>query len=77
MAWRCFVFSLPRNRACDVLDWTWTQKLDEDGEYRIFSALDISALHNGGRGADANVNPKLPTSSKFYATRDIKKDEEL
>ncbi len=64
-AWRRFVFSLPRNRACDILDWTWTQKLNEDGEYGIFSALDISVLHNGGRGAGANVNPKSPTSSKF------------
>lgn len=76
-SWRRFVFALPRNRACDVIDWTWTQQLADDGQYRIVSAMDISVLHNGGRGKDANVNPNSATSMKFYATRDIKKDEEL
>jgi len=78
LSWRRFVFSLPRNRACDIIDWTWTQQIETNSdEYGIFSAINISVLHNGGRGNDANVNPRSPTSSKFYATRDIKKDEEL
>mmetsp|Transcript_2751 Transcript_2751/g.4830 ORF Transcript_2751/g.4830 Transcript_2751/m.4830 type:complete len:170 (+) Transcript_2751:71-580(+) len=77
-SWRRFVFSLPRNRACDIIDWTWTQQIENNSdEYGIFSAINISVLHNGGTGYDANVNPRSPTSSKFYATRDIKKDEEL
>jgi len=78
LSWRRFVFSLPRNRVCDIIDWTWTQQIENNSDkYGIFSAINVSVLHNGGTGNDANVNPRLPTSSKFYATRDIKKDEEL
>ncbi|KAL7543106.1 hypothetical protein ACHAXR_012673 [Thalassiosira sp. AJA248-18] len=76
MAWRRYIFSLPRNRACDMVDWTWTQQSDEDGEFHIFSAINISVLHNGATEA-ANVNPTSSTSSKFYATRDINRGEEL
>jgi len=77
MSWRRFIFSLPRNRACDMVDWSWTEKLEESDERRIFSAIDISVFFNGGMGNGANVDPMSSTSSKLYATRDIKKDEEL
>ncbi len=47
--WRKFIFSLPRNRACDVIDWSWTQKKSGDGKNRLLSAMDISILLNGDK----------------------------
>ena len=62
-----------------MVDWSWTQKLEESDDRRIFSAINISVFHSGYVKVkeDANVDPTSPTSSKLYATRDIKKDEEL
>ena len=84
MSWREFIFSLPRNKACDVIDWCWTQQvLVENGNggdfvYIIFSSMNISILINGGEDEDTmNVNPKSEYSSQFYALRDIKMGEEL
>ncbi|KAL7527309.1 hypothetical protein ACHAXR_003651 [Thalassiosira sp. AJA248-18] len=75
MSWRRYIFSLPRDRACDMIEWPWTQQT-EDGTFRIFSAINISVLFNGSSEA-ANINPTSSPSSKFYATRDIKRGEEL
>lgn len=75
MAWRRFIFSLPRNRACDQIDWTWTQR--HNGRFRLFSAINISILFNSGGPNKINIQPESATSSKFYATRDIKVGEEL
>mmetsp|Transcript_26426 Transcript_26426/g.48625 ORF Transcript_26426/g.48625 Transcript_26426/m.48625 type:complete len:392 (+) Transcript_26426:53-1228(+) len=77
MAWRRFIFSLPRKKACDVIDWSWTQQTEKNGKYKIFSAMNISVLLNGGDETVYNLNPTSKTSSKMYATRDINKDEEL
>lgn len=77
-AWRLYVLSLPRHRACDFIDWTWTQKTSSDGKYKIFSAMNISILFNGADDIhEMNVNPLSSISSLFYALRDIKKGEEL
>ena len=77
-AWRLYVLSLPRHRACDFIDWSWTQKTSSDGKYKIFSAMNISVLFNGAkRYPQMNVNPLSSISSLFYALRDIKKGEEL
>ncbi|KAL7528824.1 hypothetical protein ACHAXR_006644 [Thalassiosira sp. AJA248-18] len=76
MSWRRFIFSLPRDRACDQVDWTWTQRKD-DGKFGIFSAINISILLNSGDEDSINISPESPVSSKFYATRDIKRGEEL
>ncbi|KAL9184780.1 hypothetical protein ACHAXT_012750 [Thalassiosira profunda] len=76
-AWRRFVFSLPRNKACDVIDWTWTAKTEEKGKWKIFTAMNISILLNGAESSQWNVNPKSSTSSLMYALRDIRKGEEL
>ena len=78
MSWRKFIFSLPRKRACDMIDWTWTQRVEDGGRFKIFSSINISILCNAGDSEDEiNVNPRSDTSSLFYALRDIKKDEEL
>ena len=77
-AWRLYVLSLPRYRACDVIDWSWTQKTSSDGKYKLFSAMNISILLNGaGYIHEMNVKPLSSISSLFYALRDIKKGEEL
>lgn len=76
-SWKRFVFSLPRDRACDVAIWSWTQER-EDGSLAIYVAFNISVLFNSGENGERNnVSPESSVSSKFYATRDIKKGEEL
>ena len=77
MSWRRLVFNVPINAACDVIDWTWTQQTEENGEYKLFAPINISGLFNGGNEDTMNINPPSSTSSKFYALKDIKKDEEL
>mmetsp|Transcript_35978 Transcript_35978/g.73402 ORF Transcript_35978/g.73402 Transcript_35978/m.73402 type:complete len:310 (-) Transcript_35978:68-997(-) len=77
-SFRQYVFALPRPMACDVMEWTWTQQFQEGGDYHICLAINISSLMNTGDDED-EVNA-LPTSSMtamFYATRDIRKDEEI
>ena len=75
-SWRTFIFALPRNKACDMIDWTWTQKLD--GQWRIFSAMNISILLNeGNEDKDVNIMPESETSSLFHATKDIAAGDEL
>lgn len=77
-SWRRYVFSLPRRKACDMIDWTWTQKVQKGGRFWILTAMNISILLNGGQDAEEiNINPKEAASSKIYATRDIQKDKEL
>ena len=77
LAWRRLVFNLPRNKACDVIDWSWTAQTEKGGKYKLFSAVDISVLCNGGNDDTINVNPLSEFTSEMYATRDIKKGEEL
>jgi len=72
-AWRKYIFSMPRKKACDMIDWTWTQQTEEGGEYVIFAAMNISVLLNTGGKRDININPSSSYTSRMYATRDIKK----
>lgn len=76
-AWRRFVFSLPRTMACDVVEWTWTQRLSEGGRLRTLMDMNIAALFNNGGEGGFNVVPKDRHSLIFYAARDIEKDSEL
>ncbi len=73
--WRKMAFALPQKMACDVSEWTWTQKDEKKGPYKIFTALNISILMNGS--SHPNTMPKSSYSSIMYALRDIKKDEEI
>lgn len=81
LSWRQLIFSLQREMACSLVDWTWTQSTTkeeyENGELKLFAAPNISVLLNGSSGEEVNINPKTGYSSKFYALRDIKKGEEL
>ena len=77
VSWRRLVFNLPKQMSCDVIDWSWVQKTEENDEYKLFSAINISIFFNGGNKRTVNVNPPSGASSKFYALRDINKDEEL
>jgi len=80
--WKEFVFSLPRDFACDCTDWHWMQMKHEDDDYHMVAALDISVLMNSG-GEEfgprktPNVLPEDKYSGKQFALRDIVKDEEI
>ena len=75
MAWRRFVFSLPRRMACDVAVWSWSQEIEK--ERRLFIDPNISSLINSDTNL-ANVLPKSNESTiKMYATRDIRYGEEI
>jgi hypothetical protein len=77
-AWRRFVFALPRRAACDVTEWSWTQRLEHGGPMKILMAINISILMNmGNTPKQINAVPESSTSSLFYATQDIKKDQEI
>lgn len=77
MAWRRFVLSLPRKAACDMTEWSWTQQLEEGGQMKILTSINISILMNMGVTEQINAVPKSGTESVFYATRDIKKGQEI
>lgn len=82
LAWKEYIFSLPKNYACSVMDWQWTQWTNDDAGIKLFLGLDISSLMNGSarRGkleGTPNVLPKRKTSMNYYALRDIGKDEEI
>eukprot|EP00956_Cyclotella_meneghiniana_P005477 scaffold6987_cov72-Cyclotella_meneghiniana.AAC.11 len=77
MAWRRYIFSLPKPFACDLADWTWTQQFKKNGPYHILTGPNISSLMNTGRKINVNALPESETSGTFYATRDIEKGEEI
>ena len=72
MALREYIFNLPQERACDIIDWMWVQRTEAGGHHKLFSAFNISILLNGSRSS-TNINPDTRESQKFYALRDIKK----
>ena len=77
-AYRRFVFALPRRTACDITEWTWTQRLEQDGPMKIMLAINASAMLNPSfTSEEANVLPESSTSQLYYATRDIKRGEEI
>lgn len=75
-AWRRYIFSLPRDLACDTTSWNWTQER-EGGAFELRSSLNIAILMNGGGTFGSNIRPLSSRSVKFVATRDIAKDEEI
>eukprot|EP00984_Skeletonema_dohrnii_P008723 scaffold3256_cov111-Skeletonema_dohrnii-CCMP3373.AAC.3 len=82
MAYRRFVFALPRKAACDITEWTWTQRLEQNGPMKIMLVINASAMLNTGlTPEEVNLLPepktKSSTSQLFYATRDIKRGEEI
>jgi len=78
MAYRRFVFSLPRRATCDITEWTWTQRLEQNGPMKIMLAINISAMLSPSfTSEEANVLPESSTSQLYYATRNIKRGEEI
>ena len=76
MSYRRFIFSLPKDMACDATMWTWTQQFEKGGPFRIVMAFEISALLNGSE-TEFNAVAENGFSTVDIATRDIKKDEEI
>ena len=88
--YREYIFSLSEisvEKACDMLEWTWTQE-DKDEVLRIFVSMNIAILMNKEDSyyydsevnvGEVNVGPEWDDDpdSRFYAKRDIKKDEEI
>ena len=76
---RRYLLALPEPMACDVLEWTYTEKIVKKGPPVLVVASEISSLMNSAwDDVDANVMPKDETSpANLYATRDIKKGEEI
>lgn len=76
---KLYLLALPEPMACDVLEWAYTEKLVKSGPPVLLVASDISSLMNTADGADeVNVSPKDESSSTLlYASRDIKKGEEI
>lgn len=71
-SWRKFVATLPRETACNVIEWSWIQDVlpahSQDSDIRngltIFLAFDISNLINNADwedGEKANVHCGLPS----------------
>ena len=75
MSFRRLVFALPRKSGCDITEWAWHQQLSPTGPLTILVDANIAALMNSSD--DPNVAPKTDTETRFYAVRDIKKDEEI
>jgi hypothetical protein len=83
-SWKRFMFALPRKMACDNAEWTFIQRYEEGGPMRIVSSLNIAILMNEGDTLEqVNVEPQNEDrnfseyATVLYATRDIKKDEEI
>ena len=79
MQFREFVMTLPRELGCDVLQWSYV--MDE----KIYCDLDEGSFCNNGYSDGSNIDIDEVASAKFiakagmqlFATRDIKKGEEL
>ena len=68
--------NLNLSKACDMIEWPWTQRLD-DGKLHLVFSPNISIYMNSGYGRPGNTLPDSETSRKMYAVKDIMKDEEI
>ena len=79
---REYIFSLSEilvEKACDMLEWCWTQN-DKDKVLRLRCSMNIAILMNAGYSdSQVNIGPEQDDDpdARFYAKRDIKKDEEI
>ena len=68
------------NFCASFQEWSWTQKSEWGGKYKINSSANIAILLNSAmtsRGDKVNIMPESSSSKRFYALVDIDKDEEL
>lgn len=77
--WKEYVASLPREMACDVMEWTWLQNVQTMGDYRMCLSIGDgdSYLNDADIDEDVNIAPTSLISMKFEATKDIMKGDEL
>lgn len=75
MSYRRLITNLPRNIACDVTEWAWTQQLERGGDMKIVLDLNIAALMNSSN--EPNIGPKDKYTTQMYALRDINMGEEI
>jgi hypothetical protein len=79
MLWKKYAVSLPREMACDVHEWTWTQDVYHEGNTKLLLSIGDgdSYLNNPDPDEDETIVPTNLTSMKFQAARNIQKGEEL
>ena len=81
-SWRRFVFSLPREMACDCTDWHWFSAFsdEKDAPYYMLGGINISSLmnayaHEGGEseasalGISPNALPRTNTLGKSTSAK--------
>lgn len=93
-SFRKFMFALPKkDMACDVTEWVWTQRKEEEGgKMYIMTVFNIAIYMNDAdeAGKEVNALPKKKVDTegenkkeldhwwhKVYATKDIEKGEEI
>ena len=64
--WKEYVMALPRSMACDVLEWTWIQEMEDYGSLLCLNLNDAAFLNHDD---DFNIATKSSTSLEFYAVR--------
>lgn len=67
-AWKRYVMALPKPLRCDVMEWTWTQEVGDNGWFLCLSLNDASFLNSGGEWA-SNIATTNETTLEFYALR--------
>lgn len=77
--WKEYVASLPRDMACDVMEWTWIQSVHTVDDIRLCLSIGDgdSFLNDADVDEDVNIAPVDLVSMKFVAVRDIQEGEEL
>ena len=66
ISWKEYVMALPPPMACDVLEWTWIQEV-QDYDWLLCLNLNDAAFMN--HDDNFNIAPKSSTSLEFYAVR--------
>jgi hypothetical protein len=64
--WREYVMALPRTMACDVLEWTWIQTVQDHGPLLCLNLNDAAFMNHDD---DFNIAPNDEYSLEFYAQR--------
>mmetsp|Transcript_25795 Transcript_25795/g.40480 ORF Transcript_25795/g.40480 Transcript_25795/m.40480 type:complete len:282 (-) Transcript_25795:65-910(-) len=74
-----YLLALPEPMACDAIEWSYTETIVKGGPRVLVVASDIASLMNTADTADGvNVKPENESfSTVLYASRDIKKGEEI
>ena len=66
LAWKEFVVNLPPPMACDVLEWTWIQEVQDYGPLLCLNLNDAAFMNHD---SEFNIAPKNSKTLDFYAVR--------